>query len=126
MRHGHTSRPRHPSTEAKWTEVPVAGDAVNLDIVRNGVGKSRIASSTIICRTANSFPIAERSEYAAGPLVVPPQVDYISKKMGEADDHGTFQGVTKLYGNPNMWVQIFKANRALIDKRRSSPTELRS
>lgn len=45
--------------EAKWTEVPAAGDAVNLDFVRNVVGKSRIASSAIICRTSNSFPIAD-------------------------------------------------------------------
>jgi uncharacterized protein len=45
--------------EAKWTEVPAASDAVNLDFVRNVVGKSGIASSTIICRTSNSFPIAD-------------------------------------------------------------------
>jgi hypothetical protein len=44
--------------EAKWIEVPVAGDAVNLDFVRNVVGKSRIASGAIICRTPNSFLIA--------------------------------------------------------------------
>lgn len=43
--------------EAKWTEVPAASDAVNLDFVRNVIGKSRIASSAIICRTSNSFPI---------------------------------------------------------------------
>jgi len=45
--------------ETKWTEVPTASDAVNLDFVRNVVGKSRIASRAIICRTSNSFPIAE-------------------------------------------------------------------
>src|SRR5437763_9662483 len=44
--------------EAKWTELPAASDAVNLDFVRNVVGKSRIASSAIICRAPNSFPIA--------------------------------------------------------------------
>ena len=44
--------------EAKWAEVPPAGDAVNLDFVRNAVGKSRIASGAIICRTPNSFPLA--------------------------------------------------------------------
>lgn len=44
--------------EAKWAEVPAAGDAVNLDFVRNAVGKSRIASGAIICRTPNSFPLA--------------------------------------------------------------------
>jgi predicted AAA+ superfamily ATPase len=45
--------------EAKWTELPAPSDAVNLDFVRNVVGKSRIASSAIICRTPNSFPIAD-------------------------------------------------------------------
>ncbi len=45
--------------EAKWTEVPAAGDAVNLDFVHNVIGKSRIASRAIICRTSNSFPIAD-------------------------------------------------------------------
>jgi hypothetical protein len=45
--------------EAKWTEVPAAGDAVNLDFVRKVVGKSRIASSAIICRTPNGFPLAD-------------------------------------------------------------------
>jgi len=44
--------------EAKWTEVPAASDAANLNVVHNVVGKSRIASRAIICRTANSFPIA--------------------------------------------------------------------
>jgi len=45
--------------EAKWTEVPAASDAVNLDFVRNVVGKSRIAGGAIICRASNSFPIAD-------------------------------------------------------------------
>ncbi len=45
--------------EAKWTEVPTASDAVNLEFVRNIVGKSRIVSGAIVCRTSNSFPVAE-------------------------------------------------------------------
>ncbi len=45
--------------EAKWAEVPSAGDAVNLDFVRNVVGKSRIAAAAIVCRTANSYPLAD-------------------------------------------------------------------
>ena len=45
--------------EAKWTEVPAAGDAVNLDFVRNVVGKSRIARGAIICRSTHGFPIAD-------------------------------------------------------------------
>ena len=35
-----------------------AGDAVNLDFVRNVVGKSRVASGAVVCRTPNSFPLA--------------------------------------------------------------------
>ncbi|MGB9071108.1 MAG: ATP-binding protein [Terriglobales bacterium] len=46
--------------EAKWAEVPAAGDAVNLDFVRNVVGKSRIASGAVVCRTPNSFPLTDR------------------------------------------------------------------
>jgi predicted AAA+ superfamily ATPase len=41
--------------EAKWTEVPVDGDAVNLEYVRNIVGKARIASGAVVCRASNSF-----------------------------------------------------------------------
>jgi len=44
--------------EAKWTELPDAGDTVNLDFVRNVVGKSRVAGGAIVCRTPNSFPLA--------------------------------------------------------------------
>ena len=44
--------------EAKWAEVPATTDAVNLDFVRNVVGKSRIAGGAIVCRTPNSFPLA--------------------------------------------------------------------
>lgn len=44
--------------EAKWTEVPTAGDAVNLDFVRKIVGKPRIANSAIVCRAPNGYPLA--------------------------------------------------------------------
>ncbi|MGA3082875.1 MAG: ATP-binding protein [Terracidiphilus sp.] len=43
--------------EAKWTELPDAGDTANLDYVRNVAGKSRVASAAVVCRTANSFPL---------------------------------------------------------------------
>jgi predicted AAA+ superfamily ATPase len=43
--------------EAKWTEVPDAGDVVNLDFVRNVVGKSRVAAGAVVSRTPNSFPL---------------------------------------------------------------------
>ena len=43
--------------EAKWTEVPATTDAVNLDFVRNVVGKSRIAGGAIVSRTPNSYPL---------------------------------------------------------------------
>jgi len=42
--------------EAKWTELPDAGDTVNLEFVRNVAGKSRGSSSAVVCRTPNSFP----------------------------------------------------------------------
>jgi len=45
--------------EAKWAEVPAAGDAVNLDFVRNVVGRSSIAGAAIVCRTGNSYLLAE-------------------------------------------------------------------
>ena len=43
--------------ESKWTELPSAADAVNLEFVRNVVGKSRIAGGAVVCRAANSFPL---------------------------------------------------------------------
>ena len=43
--------------EAKWTEIPTAGDAVNLDFVRNVVGKSRVARGGILCRAPHSYPL---------------------------------------------------------------------
>lgn len=45
--------------EAKWAEVPDTNDAVNLNFVRNVVGKSRIAGAAIICRAANGYPLAD-------------------------------------------------------------------
>lgn len=45
--------------EAKWAEVPVAGDAVNLDFVRNVVGNKRIAAAAIVCRAAHSYPLSD-------------------------------------------------------------------
>jgi hypothetical protein len=44
--------------EAKWSEVPTNSDAVNLEFVRNVVGKSRVAAGAIVCRTEHSFPLA--------------------------------------------------------------------
>ena len=43
--------------EAKWTELPDVGDTVNLDFVRNVVGKSRVTGGAIVCRTPNGFPL---------------------------------------------------------------------
>jgi hypothetical protein len=45
--------------EAKWTEVLTANDAVNLEFVRNVMGKSRIADGAVISRTPNSYPLAD-------------------------------------------------------------------
>lgn len=44
--------------EAKWAEVPTTGDTVNLDFVRNVVGKARTVGGAVVCRAQNSFPLA--------------------------------------------------------------------
>ena len=42
--------------EAKWTEPPDLGDTVNLEFVRNAIGKSRVIAGGVVSRTPNSFP----------------------------------------------------------------------
>lgn len=44
--------------EAKWTEIPDLGDTVNLEFVRNAIGKSRVTAGGIVARTPNSFPFS--------------------------------------------------------------------
>jgi predicted AAA+ superfamily ATPase len=44
--------------EVKWTELPDVGDTVNLDFVRNVVGKSRVAAGAVVCRAPTGFPLA--------------------------------------------------------------------
>jgi hypothetical protein len=43
--------------EAKWTELPAAGDTANLEFVRNVVGKSRVTAAAVVSRTPNGFPL---------------------------------------------------------------------
>ncbi len=43
--------------EAKWTELPTDGDAVNLVFVRDTLGRSRVAGGGVACRTRNEFPL---------------------------------------------------------------------
>jgi len=45
--------------EARWTEMPDAGDKSNLDFVRNIVGKSRVASGSVVCRAPESYPLSD-------------------------------------------------------------------
>jgi predicted AAA+ superfamily ATPase len=45
--------------EAKWTELPAASDEVNLEFVRKVVGKARVVSGAVVCRTPNSFPLTD-------------------------------------------------------------------
>jgi predicted AAA+ superfamily ATPase len=45
--------------EAKWTELPSSGDAVNLEFLRRIFGKSRVLSGVIACRARNSYPLAD-------------------------------------------------------------------
>jgi anaerobic magnesium-protoporphyrin IX monomethyl ester cyclase len=58
-------------------------------------------------------------EYAAAPMKA--QDDYVLRmkpftySVGEAQDGGTMKGVAKLvYGDKNMWTQIYAANRNLV------------
>jgi predicted AAA+ superfamily ATPase len=44
--------------EAKWTELPDASDTVNLNFVRDVIGKSRVTAGVVIARTPNAFPLA--------------------------------------------------------------------
>jgi predicted AAA+ superfamily ATPase len=44
--------------EAKWTEIPDLGDTVNLDFVRNLIGKSRVTAGGVVSRTPNGFPFS--------------------------------------------------------------------
>ncbi|HEX4771921.1 MAG TPA: ATP-binding protein [Bryobacteraceae bacterium] len=44
--------------EAKWTELPDASDTVNLDFVRNIVGKSHVTAATVVSRAPNGFPLS--------------------------------------------------------------------
>jgi predicted AAA+ superfamily ATPase len=43
--------------EAKWTEIPDAGDTANLEFVRRELGKSKVASAAVVARTPNTFPL---------------------------------------------------------------------
>ncbi len=43
--------------EAKWTEVPGAGDTVNLNFVQNALGQSYVTGGAVVARTPNSFPL---------------------------------------------------------------------
>jgi uncharacterized protein len=45
--------------EAKWTELPDAGDAVNLEFVRNIVGRAQVTGGAVVTRTANGFPLGD-------------------------------------------------------------------
>ncbi len=53
--------------EAKWTELLDLGDTVNLDFVRNVVGKSHVAAGGVVCRTPNSFSFANGLAHCLSP-----------------------------------------------------------
>jgi predicted AAA+ superfamily ATPase len=44
--------------EAKWTALPDLHDTVNLEFVRNVVGKSRATGGAVVARTPNGFPFS--------------------------------------------------------------------
>ncbi len=52
--------------EAKWTELPDTSDTVNLNFVRDVVGKSQVTAGAVISRTPNSFPLS--NEFRALPV----------------------------------------------------------
>jgi len=43
--------------ESKWTELPHASDAVNLEFAERVIGPKRVTGGGIICRARNSFPL---------------------------------------------------------------------
>jgi predicted AAA+ superfamily ATPase len=45
--------------EARWTELPAAADAGNLEFVRAAVGRERVARGAIICRAPNGYPLGD-------------------------------------------------------------------
>jgi predicted AAA+ superfamily ATPase len=44
--------------EAKWTELPDAGDTANLAFVRNLLGQANVTAGSVIARPLNSFPFS--------------------------------------------------------------------
>jgi hypothetical protein len=42
--------------EAKWTELPTPGDAVNVRYVRDLLG-SKVKRGGVVCRTRNEYPL---------------------------------------------------------------------
>lgn len=52
--------------EAKWTELPSAGDAANLMFVRDVIGATRVTRGAVVCRARNRFPLTK--EFAAMPV----------------------------------------------------------
>ena len=43
--------------ECKWTEIPNAGDTINLAFVRDALGKTPVVAGSVVCRTALEFPL---------------------------------------------------------------------
>src|SRR5216683_7349241 len=62
--------------ESKWTELPGAGETVNLEFVRDVVGKSRIAGGAVVCRAPNGFPFA--NGFRGVPVTELPDLNFSS------------------------------------------------
>lgn len=43
--------------EAKWTELPDAGDLVNLRFAHEALGHAKVRSAGVVCRAQNGFPL---------------------------------------------------------------------
>lgn len=48
--------------EAKWTELPSATDAANLEFVRNVIGTDAVSRGAVVCRARNRFPLSRGFE----------------------------------------------------------------
>ncbi len=48
--------------EAKWTELPGASDAVNLEFMRHTLPASRVSGGAVVCQAPNRFPVTAHVE----------------------------------------------------------------
>lgn len=57
--------------EAKYTELPSAGDTVNLRFVRDVVGPRTVGGCLVVCKTPNPFPMIDTVRAASPRDLIP-------------------------------------------------------